>query len=69
MTTPTHPTLGQRLTGLLATVAVLGIVLGLPALFLAIGASPIPDHVPPSTASRTRSWRPTTAPSSSACSR
>lgn len=46
MTTPTHPTLGQRLTGLAASVAVLGIVLGLPALFLAIGASPIPDHVP-----------------------
>ena len=46
MTTPTHPTLGQRLTGLAASVAVLGIVLGLPALFLAIGASPIPAHVP-----------------------
>src|SRR3546814_3479999 len=46
MTTPTHPTLGQRLTGLAAALAVLGIVLGLPALFLAIGASPIPDQVP-----------------------
>ncbi|GAW49700.1 MULTISPECIES: LysM peptidoglycan-binding domain-containing protein [unclassified Nocardioides] len=46
MTTPTHPTLGHRLTGLAASVAVLGIILGLPALFLAIGASPIPDHVP-----------------------
>jgi LysM repeat protein len=46
MTTPTHPTLGQRLTGLAALVAVLGIVLGLPALFLAISASPIPDQVP-----------------------
>ncbi|MDP2773292.1 MAG: LysM peptidoglycan-binding domain-containing protein [Nocardioides sp.] len=46
MTTPTHLTLGQRLTGLAALVAVLGIVLGLPALFLAINASPIPDHVP-----------------------
>ncbi|MCR1785612.1 LysM peptidoglycan-binding domain-containing protein [Nocardioides carbamazepini] len=46
MTTPTHPTLGQRLTGLAASVAVLGIVLGLPALFLAIGASPIPDQIP-----------------------
>ncbi|MEZ0580214.1 LysM peptidoglycan-binding domain-containing protein [Nocardioides sp. MH1] len=46
MTTPTHPTLGQRLTGLAALVAVLGIVLGLPALFLAISASPIPGHVP-----------------------
>lgn len=46
MTTPTHPTLGQRLTGLAALVAVLGIVLGLPALFLAFSASPIPDHVP-----------------------
>ncbi len=34
MTTPTHPTLGQRLTGLAASVAVLGIVLGLPALFV-----------------------------------
>ena len=31
------PTLRQRLTGLLATVAVLGIVIGLPAAFLAIG--------------------------------
>src|SRR3546814_2913207 len=46
MTTPTHPTLGQRLTGRAAALAVLGIVLGLPALFLAIGASPIPDQVP-----------------------
>ncbi|KAB2810942.1 LysM peptidoglycan-binding domain-containing protein [Pimelobacter simplex] len=46
MTTPTHPTLGQRLTGLAASVVVLGIVLGLPALFLAIGASPIPDQAP-----------------------
>lgn len=46
MTTLTHPTLGQRLTGLAASVAVLGIVLGLPALFLAIGASPIPDQIP-----------------------
>ncbi|MEV5003853.1 LysM peptidoglycan-binding domain-containing protein [Nocardioides sp. LML1-1-1.1] len=46
MTTPTHPTLGQRLTGLAASVAVLGIVIGLPALFLSIGADPIPDQVP-----------------------
>ena len=46
MTTPTHPTLGQRLTGLAASVAVLGILVGLPALFLAIGASPIPDQAP-----------------------
>lgn len=46
MTTPTHPTLGLRLTGLAAAVAVLGILVGLPALFLAIGASPIPDQVP-----------------------
>ncbi|UUW92910.1 LysM peptidoglycan-binding domain-containing protein [Pimelobacter simplex] len=46
MTTPTHPTLGQRLTGLAASVAVLGILVGLPALFLAIGASPIPDQGP-----------------------
>ncbi|MBZ5733544.1 hypothetical protein K8Z61_03460 [Nocardioides sp. TRM66260-LWL] len=46
MTTPTHPTLGQRLTGLAAAAAVLGILVGLPALFLAIGASPIPDQVP-----------------------
>ncbi len=44
--TPTRPTAGQRLTGLLATVAVLGIIIGLPALFLAIGASPIPDQAP-----------------------
>jgi LysM repeat protein len=40
------PTLRQRLTGFLATVAVLGIIIGLPALFLAIGANPIPDHAP-----------------------
>ncbi|GAA3518970.1 LysM peptidoglycan-binding domain-containing protein [Nocardioides daeguensis] len=46
MTTPTHSTLGQRLTGLAASVAVLGILVGLPALFVAIGASPIPDQVP-----------------------
>lgn len=45
MTTP-HPTIGQRLTGLAASLAVLGIVLGLPALFLAIGASPIPEQMP-----------------------
>lgn len=49
MTTP-HPTtqlsIGQRLTGFAATLAVVGIVLGLPALFLAIGANPIPDQVP-----------------------
>jgi hypothetical protein len=42
----TTPTLRQRLTGLLATVAVLGIIIGLPALFLAIGANPIPDQAP-----------------------
>lgn len=46
MTTPTHPTLRQRLTGLAASIAVLGIVIGLPALFLTIGADPIPDQVP-----------------------
>ncbi|QWF22283.1 LysM peptidoglycan-binding domain-containing protein [Nocardioides sp. LMS-CY] len=46
MTTRTYPTLGQRLTGLAASVAVLGILVGLPALFLAIGASPIPHQVP-----------------------
>ena len=40
------PTLRQRLTGLLATVAVLGIVIGLPVAFLAIGANPIPDQPP-----------------------
>jgi LysM repeat protein len=40
------PTLRQRLTGLLATVAVLGIVIGLPIAFLAIGANPIPDQPP-----------------------
>ena len=40
------PTLRQRLTGLLAMVAVLGIVIGLPAAFLAIGANPIPDQPP-----------------------
>ena len=49
MTTP-HPTtqlsIGQRLTGLAAALAVLSIVLGLPALFLAIGANPIPDQAP-----------------------
>ncbi|MGK2876401.1 MAG: LysM peptidoglycan-binding domain-containing protein [Nocardioides sp.] len=42
----TTPTLRQRLTGFLATVAVLGIIIGLPALFLAIGANPIPDQAP-----------------------
>jgi len=42
----TTPTLRQRLTGLLATVAVLGIIIGLPAVFLAIGANPIPDQAP-----------------------
>ncbi|QSR30173.1 hypothetical protein CFI00_06515 [Nocardioides sp. S5] len=42
----TTPTLRQRLTGLLATAAVLGIIIGLPALFLAIGANPIPDQAP-----------------------
>ncbi len=42
----TTPTLRQRLTGLLATVAVIGIIIGLPALFLAIGANPIPDQAP-----------------------
>ena len=40
------PTLRQRLTGLLATVAVLGIVIGLPVAFFAIGANPIPDQPP-----------------------
>lgn len=44
--TPTGPTAGQRLTGLLATIAVLSIIIGLPALFLAIGASPVPDQAP-----------------------
>ena len=38
--------LRARLTGLLATLAVLAIVAGLPAVLLAIGATPIPDHVP-----------------------
>ncbi len=46
MTTPTRPNLGQRLTGLAATVAVLGILIGLPVLFLAIGADPVPDQAP-----------------------
>ncbi len=40
------PTLRQRLTGFLATVAVLGIVVGLPIVFLAIGANPIPEQAP-----------------------
>jgi nucleoid-associated protein YgaU len=40
------PTTRQRLTGLLATVAVLGIIIGLPAVLLAIGANPIPDQAP-----------------------
>lgn len=40
------PTIRQRLTGLLATVAVLGIVFGLPAVLLAIGADPIPGQSP-----------------------
>ena len=44
--TPTRPTAGQRLTGLFATVAVLGIIIGLPVLFLALGANPVPDQAP-----------------------
>ncbi|PUA79479.1 LysM peptidoglycan-binding domain-containing protein [Nocardioides currus] len=44
--TPASPTVGQRLTGLLATVAIIAIVLGLPVLFLAIGASPVPEQAP-----------------------
>ncbi|GAB2863742.1 LysM peptidoglycan-binding domain-containing protein [Nocardioides pacificus] len=42
----TTPTPRQRLTGLLATFAVVGIIIGLPALLLAIGANPIPDQAP-----------------------
>ena len=42
----TTPTLRQRLTGLAATVAVLGIIIGLPTLFLAIGANPIAIIIP-----------------------
>ena len=38
-----------RLTGLLATTAVLAIVGGLPAVLVAIGASPTPQPRPPGT--------------------
>ena len=37
----------QRLVGLSAALAILGIVAGLPALLLAIGASPVPPAMPP----------------------
>ena len=39
-------TIRARLIGLTATLAILAVLAGLPALLLAIGANPIPDHVP-----------------------
>jgi nucleoid-associated protein YgaU len=39
-------TIPARLVGLTATLAILAILAGLPAMLLAIGANPIPDHVP-----------------------
>lgn len=38
--------IGRRATGLLATLGVLAILIGLPFLLVAIGANPIPDSVP-----------------------
>ena len=40
-----HP-IRARLYGLTATLAILAVLAGLPAMLLAIGANPIPDHVP-----------------------
>ena len=39
-------TIPARLIGLTATLAILAVLAGLPAMLLAIGANPIPDHVP-----------------------
>ena len=39
-------TIRARLIGLTATLAILAVLAGLPAMLLAIGANPIPDHVP-----------------------
>jgi len=39
-------TLATRLRGLLATLALLAIVAGLPLVLLAVGASPIPHSMP-----------------------
>ena len=39
-------TIPARLKGLTATLAILAVLAGLPAMLLAIGANPIPDHVP-----------------------
>ena len=40
-----HP-IRARLFGLTATLAIIAVLAGLPAMLLAIGANPIPDHVP-----------------------
>ena len=39
-------TVRARMVGLSATVTILAVLAGLPAMLLAIGANPIPDHVP-----------------------
>ena len=39
-------TIRARLIGLTATLAILAVLAGLPAMLLAIGANPIPDHIP-----------------------
>jgi hypothetical protein len=39
-------TIRARLIGLTATLAILAVLAGLPAMLLAIGANPLPDHVP-----------------------
>ena len=39
-------TIRARMIGLSATLTILAVLAGLPALLLAIGANPIPDHVP-----------------------
>ena len=38
-------TIRARLIGLTATLAILAVLAGLPAMLLAIGANPIPDHI------------------------
>ena len=46
MTQPTRQTWRTRLTGLIAAVAILAIVVGLPATLIALGSTPIPDSTP-----------------------
>jgi len=46
MTQPTRQTWRTRLTGLIAAVAILAIVVGLPATLIALGSGPTPDSMP-----------------------